>query len=184
MTINRAIKSFPSGKRRRLQALLSPEMWCSHCEMILRHDILPFLMSLISRRNLRCFVCWFCPIRELKSSHIRSRICLTNWPSRGSQIYNWNVRGNILINMLKLPPMWDQRWHLCGLITPQLGQRLIALKYSLVTRLVGIRGAFLSGSGAGVSAGTLLLWKVKPMGEFSLQYDIGPHTGKCIFSQH
>ena len=124
-------------------------------------------MSLISRRNLRCFVCWFCPIRELKSSHIRSRICLTNWPSRGSQIYNWNVRGNILINMLKPPPMWDQRWHLCGLITPQLGQRLIALKYSLVTRLVGIRGAFLSGSGARVSPGTLLLWKVKPMGEFS-----------------
>ena len=52
-----------------------------------------------------------------------------------------------------------------------------------VTRLVGIQGAFHIGSGARVSPGTLLLWKSKADGRI-LQYDIGPHTGKCIFSQH
>ena len=77
MTINRTIKTSPIWEWETAAAVR-----CSHCETILRHDISPFLMFLISRRNLRCFVCWFYPIRELKCSHIRNRICLTNWPRR------------------------------------------------------------------------------------------------------
>ena len=117
MTINRTIKRLlPSGNEGRLllrrYAMLSlwddPPTW---------YHPIPHVPYLAEKSKMFRLLILSDPRIEMFSHSKQDLFDQLAVAERGEARFNWNVRGNILINMLKLP-RWDQRWHLCRLNAP------------------------------------------------------------------